>query len=209
MPLGTTYGSLAYVALYIWNKTGNLHGCASSTEERRGKNGSGVVLLFAPTKALSSCLLGRPLSRWSAAAHPSSGESSKFEPDVIVQGSFLLAFPPLDSSGDKSMKSFEITWQLSQYVLFLYLIGREKKMSCYIWIRDCKSKRGIVMRNLTQDQVIVFPSNDISHSRGKEWYILKKMNELLQAIQWFQNNLIVYFYDSNIPFPRPIKSRHF
>lgn len=83
--------------------------------ERRGKNGSGVVLLFASTKALSSCLLGRPLSCWSAAAHPSSGESSKFEPDVIVQGSFLLAFP-LDSSGDKSMKSFKITWQLLRII---------------------------------------------------------------------------------------------
>lgn len=85
--------------------------------ERRGKNGSGVVLLFASTKALSSCLLGRPLSRWSAAAHPSSGESSKFEPDVIIQGSFLLAFGlPLDSSGDKSMKSFKITWQLLRII---------------------------------------------------------------------------------------------
>lgn len=131
MPLGTTYGSLAYVALYIWNKTGNLHGCASSTEERRGKNGSGVVLLFAPTKALSSCLLGRPLSRWSAAAHPSSGESSKFEPDVIVQGSFLLAFPPLDSSGDKSMKSFEITWQLLR-IISLFDRHREEDELLYL-----------------------------------------------------------------------------
>lgn len=117
MPLGegTTYGSLAYVA-YI-SEIKLVISMVVHLPERRGKNGSGVVLLFASTKALSSCLLGRPLSRWSAAAHPSSGESSKFEPDVIIQGSFLLAFGlPLDSSGDKSMKSFKITWQLLRII---------------------------------------------------------------------------------------------
>lgn len=99
--------------------------------ERRGKNGSGVVLLFASTKALSSCLLGRPLSCWSAAAHPSSGESSKFEPDVIVQGSFLLAFP-LDSSGDKSMKSFKITWQLLRIIWYILFIWSPQRRRCVI-----------------------------------------------------------------------------
>lgn len=131
----------AYVALYIWNKTDNLHGCASSW---RGGERMGAAWCFysPPTKALSSCLLGRPLSCWSAAAHPSSGESSKFEPDVIVRGS-LLAFP-LDSSGDKSMKSLRITWQLLRIIpLFdreekrytedreiVNLKGREKELLC-------------------------------------------------------------------------------
>ena len=208
MPLGTTYGSLAYVALYIWNKTGNLHGCASSTGERKEWKRRGAFIrphkstffLFTWTSFIP-LISGGPSLEW----RKLEIRAGRDRPRILLACLSTIGFEWWQINEIVRDNVTVVTY----YSLFLYLIGREKKMSCYTWIRDCKSKRGIVMRNLTQDQVIVFPSNDISHSRGKEWYILKKTNELLQAIQWFQNNLIVYFYDSNIPFPRPIKSRHF
>lgn len=186
MPLGegTTYGSLAYVALYIWNKTGNLHGCAFSREERKEWERRGAFIrlhkstffLFTWTSFIP-LISGGPSLEW----RKLEIRAGRDHPRILFACLWI-------ATGFEWWQINEIVQDNVTVVTYYFFIW-EKKMR-YTRIRDCKSKGGIVMRSriifrILEEKNFIFCIR-IMYFEKEEWIFPYNLQAFYWPIMYFE-----------------------